>query len=398
MKQRGRKQQRPGAAKGQRKRPAVAAPFGGQPTGGEHEQGCSDGRNQADKNFPGQKKSRRGGGEEGAKDEPAGRVKNRQGAGGQAGPGAEDGIGQGFLSPRRIDRGIHLGESAGNNEWLFGEGTEVMDGGDADAFLFRGEDDGADFHFHRGGIGGVPVDRNRAAEVDGDFLEFAAQLVPQDEGSSGKFRLGEIGAEGAGVHFEEPGGNRTAGLAEDKGQAMDMAIGLRRDFPGGGAGRAAEAFCGREKTFRRTDSPKRAVMGERGKFQFFPAALPPEGHGGEDGGVKGGQGAGELIVLKRLKGVGGIERKEKADRGGAVRGDGAEEEGEVEPRPGPRFSGQILDGNENRQRGSHGRGRHGWEKQPGSGHEKGGQEQAQGSGDDDRSDPGCVHAIGCSGE
>jgi len=68
-----------------------------------------------------------------------------------------------------------------------------------------------------GGIGGVPVDGDRAAEVDGDFLERAALVVPQDERSSGEFRLGEVGAEGTGVHFEEPGGHGAVALAEDEG-------------------------------------------------------------------------------------------------------------------------------------------------------------------------------------
>ena len=42
---------------------------------------------------------------------------------------------------------------------------------DADAFLFRGEDDGADFHFGGGGVRRIPIDRDGAAEIDGNFLE-----------------------------------------------------------------------------------------------------------------------------------------------------------------------------------------------------------------------------------
>jgi len=91
-------------------------------------------------------------------------------------------------------------------------------------------------------------------------------------------------------------------------------------------------------------------MGKSGEFHFFPRALFPKGHGGQNGGIKGGQGAGKLVVLKRFKGIGGIERKQQADGGRAVRRDGPKEEGEIESWPRPRFSGQILNGDENRQR------------------------------------------------
>jgi len=151
--------------------------------------------------------------------------------------------------------------------------------------------------------------------------------------------LGEVGAEGTGVHFEEPGGHGAVALAEDEGQAMDMAIGFRRDFPGGDAGGATQALLGGEKTFGRTDPSQGALVRKREKFQFFPATFFPEGHGGEDGGVKGGQGAGELTVLNRFEDVGGIKGKKQADGGGSVRGDGPEHEGEIESWPGPRFSG-----------------------------------------------------------
>jgi len=179
---------------------------------------------------------------------------------------------------------------------------------------------------------------------------------------------------------------------------VHVTIGFRRDFPGGDAGGATQALLGGEKTFGRTDSSQGALVRKREKLQFFPATFFPEGHGGEDGGVKGGQGAGELTVLNRFEDVGGIKGKKQADGGGSVRGDGPEHEGEIESRPGPRFSGQILDGDEDRQRGSHGRGRQGGEKQTRPGHEKSGQEQTQGGGDDDRGESWSVHASVCSGD
>ena len=139
-------------------------------------------------------------------------------------------------------------------------------------------------------------------------------------------------------------------------------------------------------------------MRKREKFQFFPATFFPESHGGEDGGVKRSEGAAQLVVLDWFESIGGIEGKKQADRGGSVRRDGPEHEREVEPGPWPRFSGQILDRDQNRQRRNHGRGRHGGQKHAGPGHQKGGQKQAQSGGDDDRSDSGAVHAFVCSGD
>ena len=234
-----------------------------------------------------------------------------------------------------------------------------MDRGDADPLLLRGEDNGADLHLDGGGIGRIPIDGYGAAQVDRDFLEFAALLVPQDQRSPGKFRFGEVGPERTGVHFQQPGGNDPFALAEDEGQAAHMAIGFRCDFPGGNAGGAAQAFLRGEKTFRGTDPPQRAVMRKSKEFQFFPAGLLPESNGGEDGEIKGSEGAAQLVILDRFEGIRGIEWKQQADRGGSIRGDGTEHEREVEPGPRPRFSGQILDRDESRKRWNYGRGRHG---------------------------------------
>jgi len=122
-----------------------------------------------------------------------------------------------------------------------------MDGSDADAFLLGGEDDGADFHFGGDGVGRAPVDRHGAAEIDGNFLEQAALVVAQDDGAAGEFRLGEVGSRGAGIHFQEPGGNGAVALLENEGQAVEVAIGLRGDLPGGDAGGATQAFLRGEK-------------------------------------------------------------------------------------------------------------------------------------------------------
>jgi hypothetical protein len=139
-------------------------------------------------------------------------------------------------------------------------------------------------------------------------------------------------------------------------------------------------------------------MRESGEFQFFPVTLLPESDGGENGRIEGGEGAGELVVLDRLEGVGGIEGEKEADGGGAVRGDGAEQKGEIEPRPGPRFPGQILDGDEGGERRRRGRGGHGGKQDAGPRDEEGGPEETEGSGDDGGGDPGSVHVLGCSGE
>jgi len=104
------------------------------------------------------------------------------------------------------------------------------------------------------------------------------------------------------------------------------------------------------------------------KFQFFPATLFPKSHGGQNRGIKGSEGSAKLIVLHRFERIGGIEGKKQADGGGSVRRDGPEHEREVEPGPWPRFSGQILDRDQNRQRRNHGRGRHGGQKHAGPRH------------------------------
>jgi len=116
-------------------------------------------------------------------------------------------------------------------------------------------------------------------------------------------------------------------------------------------------------------------MRKRKKVKLFPATLFPERHGGEDGGIKGSERAAKLVVLDRFESVRRIEGKKQADRGGPVRRDGPEHEGEVEPGPRPRLSGQILDRDQNRQRRNHGWGCHGGKKHAGPGHQKGGQKQ-----------------------
>jgi len=139
-------------------------------------------------------------------------------------------------------------------------------------------------------------------------------------------------------------------------------------------------------------------VGERSKLEFFPAGLVAERDRGEDGGFEGGEGAGELVVLDGLEDIGGVVKEKETDGGGAVGGDGAEEKGEVEPRPGPGFPSQILNGDDDGQGGGNRGGGHGGKKEPRPRDQAGGEKQTERRGHGDGGDPGGVHGFPCSGE
>jgi hypothetical protein len=163
--------------------------------------------------------------------------------------------------------------------------------------------------------------------------------------------LGEVSSEGAGVHDEEPGRNDGIGLAKNEGKAAELAIGIRRDLPSGDCGGAAEAFFWSEKGVGGAQALERAVMGNFGKRESFGVGERRESGSGKNRGFERGEGAGHLIVLGGFEDIGGVEGKEEADGVWAVWGDSAKKESEVEARPGPRFSGEVCDGNESGERG-----------------------------------------------
>ena len=103
-------------------------------------------------------------------------------------------------------------------------------------------------------------------------------------------------------------------------------------------------------------------MREAGEIQLFPASGFPEGNCGQHRGIEGGEGACQLVILDGLEDVRGIQGKKKADWGRSVWGDGPEEEGEIKPRPRPRFPSQILDGHHGGQWRRSGRSTHGGQK------------------------------------
>jgi hypothetical protein len=121
--------------------------------------------------------------------------------------------------------------------------------------------------------------------------------------------LGEVSAEGAGVHDEEPGRNDRIGLAKNEGQATELAIGIRRDLPSGDCGGAAEAFCWSEKGVGRAQALERAVVGNFGKGKSFGFGEGGESGGGQNGGFERGKGPGHLIVLGGFEDIGGVEGK-----------------------------------------------------------------------------------------
>ena len=160
-------------------------------------------------------------------------MQHGQRAGGQSAPGAEHGIGHGFLSPRRVDGRIHFGERGSHEERLFGQGAKIVNRGNADPLLLRSEHDGTDLHFYVGGIRCAPVDGHRTAQVDGNRLQRTALFVAQDEPATREFRTGEVGPGGAGVHFQKPGGHHLVALPKDEREAVDVLIRFRSHFPGG---------------------------------------------------------------------------------------------------------------------------------------------------------------------
>ena len=103
-------------------------------------------------------------------------------------------------------------------------------------------------------------------------------------------------------------------------------------------------------------------MGKAGEVQIFPVTLLPEGNRRKHRGIEGGEGAGQLVILSRFENIRGIQGKKKTDWGRWIWGDGPKKEGEIKPRPRPRFPGQILDGHQGGQRGRNGRSSHGGQK------------------------------------
>ena len=145
---------------------------------------------------------------------------------------------------------------------------------------------------------------------------------------------------------------------------MDLPIRSWGHFPSGNPGRATEAFLRGEKAFRGTDPMKGSPVRKAGEIEFFSTPDFPEDHGRQDRSIKSGEGAAQLVILDRFEDIGGVQGKKQAHRGGPVRGDGPKQEGQIKPRPRPRFSGQILDGHQGGQRRWHGRGGHGGKEPP----------------------------------
>ena len=119
----------------------------------------------------------------------------------------------------------------------------------------------------------------------------------------------------------------------------------------------------------------RSAMWERRENQLLRACLLPESDGWKNRGFERAEGAGKLIVLDRFQGIGSVEGKKKSNGSRSVRGNRAQEKGEIEPGPRPGFAGEILDGDDGGEGGSHGRCRHGRKKEAGPRHQGGRQEQ-----------------------
>ena len=92
-------------------------------------------------------------------------------------------------------------------------------------------------------------------------------------------------------------------------------------------------------------------MGNFGKRESFGVGERRESGSGKNRGFERGEGASHLIVLGGFEDIGGVEGKKEADGVWAVWGDSAKKESEVEARPGPRFAGEVCDGNESGERG-----------------------------------------------
>jgi hypothetical protein len=93
----------------------------------------------------------------------------------------------------------------------------------------------------------IPIDRDGAAEIEGDGLEKKALGIAENQAASLEFGLGKVGVEGAGVHNEEPRGNDGIGLAKNERKATELAICIGSDLPSGEGGGLAKTFFWGEK-------------------------------------------------------------------------------------------------------------------------------------------------------
>ena len=173
--------------------------------------------------------------------------------------------------------------------------------------MLGSEDNATNFHFSGGGFGLIPIDRDGAAEIEGDGLEGKALGIAKNQAASLEFGLREVGVEGAGVHDEEPRGNDGIGLAENEGKATELAIGIRCDLPSGESGGAAKAFFWGEKGVGRAQALQGAVVGNFGKRESFGVSERRESGSGKNRGFKGGEGAGHLIVLGGFEDIGCVK-------------------------------------------------------------------------------------------
>ena len=223
----------------------------------------------------------------------------------------------------------------------------------------------------------IPIDRDGAAEIEGDGLKIKALGIAKNQATALEFGLSKVGVEGAGVHDEEPGGNDGIGLAKNEGEATELTIRIGSDLPGGESCGLAKTFFWGEKGVGRAQALQRAVVGNFGKRESFGAGESRERGSGENRGFKGGEGAGHLIVLGGFEDIGSVEGEEEADGVWSVWGDGAEKEGEVEAGPWPRFASEVCDGDESGQRGGLGGSRSGGKEKSRVRHGGGGEEQTE---------------------
>jgi hypothetical protein len=153
----------------------------------------------------------------------------------------------------------------------------------------------------------IPIDRDGAAEIEGDGLEGKALGIAENQAASLEFGLSEVGVEGAGVHDEEPRGNDGIGLAKNERKATELAICIGSDLPSGESGGLAKTFFWGEKGGGRTQALQRAVVGNFGERKIFGVGERRESGSGKNRGFKGGEGAGHLIVLGGFEDIGGVE-------------------------------------------------------------------------------------------
>jgi hypothetical protein len=153
----------------------------------------------------------------------------------------------------------------------------------------------------------IPIDRDGAAEIEGDGLEEKTLGIAENQAASLEFGLSEVGVEGAGVHDEKPRGNDGIGLAKNERKATKLAICIGSDLPCGEGGGLAKTFFWGEKGVGRTQALQRAVVGNFGERESFGVGESRESGSGENRGFKGGEGAGHLIVLGGFEDIGGVE-------------------------------------------------------------------------------------------